>query len=151
MTTGEIELTERAAQPAAVVRGHVAPPDLPEFLRGAFGEVMGALAVQHRSPAGPPYGRYRLAPDGFDVEAGFPTDEAVAASGRVSPAELPGGPVATALHRGGYEDVGTTYEAVTEWLAGHGYQTADDPWESYLDGPMVAEPRTLVCFPVRPA
>lgn len=151
MTTGEIELTEREAQPAAVVRGHVAPPALPEFLRGAFGEVMGALAAQHRAPAGPPYGRYRVTPDGFDVEAGFPTDAMVAASGRVTPAGLPGGPVVTAMHRGGYEDVGATYDAVSAWLAGHGYQTADDPWECYLDGPGVAEPRTLVCFPVRTA
>jgi effector-binding domain-containing protein len=141
----------RSSSPAAVVRGHVAPPGLPEFLQGAFGEVMVALAAQHRAPAGPPYGRYRLTPDGFDVEAGFPTDGVVAASGRVTPAGLPGGPVVTALHRGGYEDVGTTYEAVTEWLAGHGYQTADDPRECCLDGPGVAEARTLVCFPVRAA
>ena len=149
MTTGEIELTQREAQPAAVVRGHVAPPGLPEFLQGAFGEVMRALAAQHLAPAGPPFGRYRLTPDGFDVEAGFPTDREVAASGRVGPAGLPGGTVVTALHRGSYEGVGTTYEAVTAWVAGHGYQPVDDPWECYLDGPEVAEPRTLVCFPVR--
>ena len=151
MATGEIELTEREAQPTAVVRGRVAPPGLPEFLGGAFGEVMGVLSAQHRTPAGPPYGRYRVTPDGFDVEAGFPADGPVAASGRVTPDELPGGPVVTALHLGGYEDVGTTYEAVTAWLAGHGYQAAGEPWECYLDGPEVAEPRTLVCFPVRSA
>ncbi|HEV7211634.1 MAG TPA: GyrI-like domain-containing protein [Blastococcus sp.] len=151
MATGEIELTEREAQPTAVVRGTVAPPGLPEFLAGAFGEVMAVLAAQHLAPAGPPFGRYRVTPAGFDVEAGFPATAAVEASGRVVPAELPGGPVVTATHRGGYETVGTTYEAVTAWLAGHGYQSAGEPWECYLDGPEVAEPRTLVCFPVRAA
>jgi effector-binding domain-containing protein len=151
MTTGEIEVSERPAQPVAAVRGHVATAGLAEFLGGAFGEVMGVFGAQGRVPAGPPYGRYRATGDGFDVEAGFPADGEVVPAGRVAPAELPGGPVATAMHRGDYGGVAETYDAITAWLPAHGYAPAGEPWESYLDGPEVAEPRTLVCFPVRPA
>lgn len=144
-----VTLETRHEQPAAVVRGHVTEAELPAFLGAAFGEVGAAIGTQHAQPAGPPFGRYRLVEDGFEVEAGIPTTRGIAPSGRVEPVLLPGGPVATTLHVGSYAEVAAAYRAVEEWVAGSGYAVDGDPWESYLDGPEVAEPRTLVCFPCR--
>jgi effector-binding domain-containing protein len=149
MTTQQIEITDVVPQAAAVVRGRVPVEMIPAFLGDAFSEVMRVVDDQRRSPAGPPFARYRPRSDGFDVEAGFPVDAAVTRSGRVLPAELPGGPTASALHQGEYSTVAETYEAVTGWLAANGYVPAGPPWESYLDEPSVAEPRTLVSFPCR--
>jgi effector-binding domain-containing protein len=146
-----VTLEQRPEQPAAVVRGHVTVEELPAFLGGAFGEVAAALGAQHLVPAGPPFGRYRLVDGGFDVEAGFPSSGPVSAAGRVEPAELPGGPVATTMHVGSYDDVGAAYQAVTDWVEAAGYVVVGDPWECYLDGPEVPEPRTTVCFPCREA
>lgn len=150
MTTYEIQLVDLAWQPTAAVRGHAAVTDLPAFLGSAFGEVMRVLTEQDRAPVGPPFARYRPTGDGFDVEAGFPTSGPVVASGRVVAGELPGGPVAEVMHRGSYEDVAAAYEAVADWLAQHGCVPLGEPWESYLDGPEVPVPRTLVRFPCRP-
>jgi effector-binding domain-containing protein len=149
MTEVTVELTQTAAQPAAVVRGHVAPAGLPGFLGRAFADVARTLAEQDLEPAGPPFGRYRPTADGFDVEAGFPATGAVRTSERVLGTTLPGGTVATAVHRGSYETVGATYEALSVWLGRHGYVPADEAWESYLDEPGVPEPRTLVHVPCR--
>ena len=65
-------------------------------------------------------------------------------------AVLPGGDVASVIYRGPYSGVGTAYEAVQEWLRQNGYKVSGEPWESYLDGPEVAEPRTIVQFPCTP-
>lgn len=147
MSTVTIDVTHREEQPAAVVCAHAAVAELPAFLGAAYGEVLTALGAQHVAPAGPPFARYRPSGDGFDVEAGFPAARTVTASGRVQPATLPGGDVATSLHRGDYAGVGEVYRAITEWLPAHGYAVAGAPWESYLDGPEVPEPRTLVSVP----
>jgi effector-binding domain-containing protein len=149
MTVSEIAVTEAATRPAAVVRGHTAGADLPAFLGAAFGDVLRTLADQGRQPAGPPFGRYRPTGAGFDVEAGFPADGPVRAAGRVAATELPGGATATVLHRGSYDSVGAAYDALQAWVRDHGYQATGEPWESYLDGPDVAEPRTLVSLPCR--
>jgi effector-binding domain-containing protein len=144
-----VEISETSAQPAAAVRGHAEVAELPAFLGSAFDAALRVLSEQRLTPAGPPFARYRLTGSGFDVEAGFPATGAVRAGGPVVPTELPGGTIATALHRGSYETLGVTYDAVRTWLDEHGYESAADPWESYLDGPEVAEPRTLVSFPCR--
>jgi effector-binding domain-containing protein len=147
MTTRQMELTDQPAQPAAVVRGHVSVDELPAFLGGAFEEVLGVLAAQGREPAGPPFGRYTPAGGGFDAEVGFPSSGAVTGAGRVQATELPGGRTATALHVGGYETIGETYEQLAAWTTSRGCTPVGTPWESYLDGPEVAEPRTLVHLP----
>jgi effector-binding domain-containing protein len=147
--TNEIELVELAPQPTAVVRGEVPAAGLPAFLGAAFGEVMQALSAQGLGPVGPPIGRYVPTAQGFIVEAGFPTTAAVTPVGRVVPIELPGGPAARLLHRGDYSTIAPAYDAVRAWLEAEGYVPAGEPWEAYLDGPDVAEPRTFVYQPCR--
>jgi effector-binding domain-containing protein len=132
-----------------VVREHVDLARLPEFLGGAFSDVMRTLGAQGLTPAGPPFARYHPDADGFDVEAGFPTSEPPVPAGRVDVDMLPGGPAATVLHRGAYEAVADAYDVATRWLADNGYVPAGEPWETYLDEPAVAEPRTIVHMPCR--
>ncbi len=150
MLTYEVALVERAPQPTAVVRAHVVVADLPTFLGQAFGNVLQVLSEQKLAPAGPPFGRFVPSGDGFDVEAGFPATAPVSSVGDVVAAELPGGPTAEVLYRGGYAGVATAYDAATGWIAAHGFVATAAPWESYLDGPEVREPRTLVHIPCRP-
>lgn len=148
----DIDLQELPQQTAAVVRAHVGHQGIGDFLGEAFGEVMGAVGHQGLHPAGPPFGRYRPAEDGgWDIEAGFPVSGAAAPEGRVEPMTLPGGRVAHTTHVGDYGSLSAAYEAVTAWLTGQGYVPAGEPWESYLDEPDVANPRTEVYFPCVPA
>ena len=143
----DVELVSLPAQPAAVVRRHVEHTGIAAFLPEAFGAVQAALAQQHVSPAGPPLARYSLAGNGFDIEAGFPVERPVAPTDRVAAVELPGGPAAQTVHRGDYTGLRGAYEALEMWLADNGYVAAGAPWESYLDGPDVGQPRTLVIYP----
>ena len=145
----EAELTER---PTAVVRGHVPHDGMAGFLGEAFGAVMGTVGRQGLAVDGPPFARYGMADDGgWDIEAGFPVSAPAAAEGPVEPSSLPGGRVARTLHVGPYAGVAAAYSALTAYLGEHGLVPTGGPWESYLDGPEVAMPRTEVCFPCRPA
>jgi len=151
MSPYQVELVELQSQPTAVVRGQVEPAEIQAFLGSVFAEVMQALGDQHLAPAGPPFGRWQMAGAAFEVEAGFPTTGSVTPAGRVEAGELPGGSAASVLHRGDYGAVGAAYEFGATWLEENGYVPMGDPWESYLDGPEVAEPRTLVRFPCKRA
>jgi effector-binding domain-containing protein len=150
MMTYQVELVDLQAQPAAVVRGYqVMESEIPAFLGASFAEVLGILADQGLAPAGHPFARYALADGGFDVEAGFPATRPVRPAGRVDGCELPGGQAARVLHQGSYSGVAAAYQAVSEWVSAYGYVAAEPPWECYLDGPEVAEPRTEIYLPCR--
>lgn len=111
---------------------------------------MRVLAEQGQSPAGPPFGCYLREEGGFKVEAGFPTSGSVRPTGRVQADSLPGGLTARLLYRGDYAGIGAAYEAVEAWLADRGCLPSEPPWESYLDEPGVAQPRTVLQMPCVP-
>lgn len=146
--TYDITVESRTPQPAAVIRARVTRDEIPDLLNNAFPEIFGVLQVQAVPIAGPPFARYGMGEEAFDVTAGFPVAAAVEPEGRVEMGGLPGGEVATTLHVGSYEGLAGAFDAVTEWVAANGRRIAGDPWESYLDGPEVSEPRTMVCFPL---
>jgi effector-binding domain-containing protein len=145
-----VERMDLEAQPTAVIRAHVAVEGVPAFLGGAFGEVMAALAAQGLEVTGPPFARYAVGGEGFDIEAGFPSSAPVSPAGRVEASELPGGPAIVVLHRGSYDDLAAAYRAGEQWQAENHWIATSAPWEAYLDGPDVAEPRTIVHLPCRP-
>jgi effector-binding domain-containing protein len=144
----EMQFVDLQAQHTAVVRGHVKAEQLPEFLGPAFGEVINVLDKQGLHPTGAPFGRYTPTEDGgFDLSVGFPCSDVVEETGRVEPDELPGGRVARTLHVGSYGDVAAAYEAARSWITDEGCVVTGEPWECYLDGPEVPEPRTEVFLP----
>jgi effector-binding domain-containing protein len=147
----ETQFVDLQAQHTAVVCGHVTVEQLPQFLGGAFGEVIAVLDKQGLHPTGAPFGKYRPKESGFDVEVGFPCSDVVKPDGRVEASELPGGRVARTMHAGAYGDVGAAYEAVFAWLTDEGCVTTGEPWECYLDGPEVQNPRTEVFVPCEAA
>lgn len=145
-----IELQQAEPQPAAVMSAHVTLQSIQDFLSRTFCETIAAIQAQGLQPAGMPFGRYIPAGDGLDVVAGFPCSGPIAEQGEVYGIELPGALVATTIHVGSYGSVADAYSSVAAWLSANGYISSGVPWESYLDGPEVAEPRTLVSFPCIP-
>jgi hypothetical protein len=141
----DIELTERHREDTAVVCGRVPHGEVGPFIQSAFGEVMAAIGGI--PIVGPPFCRIDMADDDFLLEVGFPVERPIEAAGRVEPSELPGGTAATLVHVGPYESIAPAYGALHDWMTAHGYSPAGAPWESYLDGPEVAAPRTIVCWP----
>ena len=142
-----IAVEPRAEQATALVAGHVAHDGIPEFLGGAYTELMarGARVGHHRPAVRPLRHRRRRLLDRGGVpgrrtgrghaDGSYPVD--------CPPAWWP-----RPLHVGSYSDLGAAYSALETWLEDTGHTRAGRPWECYLDGPEVAEPRTVVCWPV---
>ncbi len=132
-----IDIVQRVLAPTAtaVVGGSVYPGDISDFLGRAYKSVERALSVQALSPTGPPFARYHRGNGDFDVEAGFPVDRVVEASGDVVASSLPGGTVAVATFVGSYDRVGGAYRELREWVVARGARPQGDPWENYLTDP----------------
>jgi len=151
----QVLVRETIDQPVATVRGHSPVSGMPAFFQGAYGEILGHIGRLGARPAGPPFAIYHdpeFKEDDVDLEVGFPVSEPVASAGRVVGRTLPGGPVASTIHAGPYDEVGPAYRAVAAWVQEHGHEMAGPPREVYLVGPGMAEPaayRTEIVFPVK--
>lgn len=147
------EMRVQTLQPAtaAVVTETLPIATIGPFIGEAVGLVMQALQAQHAFPVGPPFASYHMQGETFVVSAGFPVARPFTADGRVVPMELPGGPTVITMHVGAYDEVAQAYDAIMAWLPSQNLLPAGDPWEQYLDGPEVAQPRTLLHQPVRDA
>lgn len=155
MRTYDIETRTFPAQPAAVVKTTIAVAAIAEWIGGAFHAAATYLTQEGAGPAGPPFARYHcLGDDRFEVEAGFPSTRVVPGNETVTPATLPGGPVAQTLHVGPYDQMTPAYDGLLAWIRDHGCAPAGDAWEVYYSDPVV-EPdpatwRTLIVQPYRP-
>ena len=161
MRTYDIQTEVRNAQVTAVARTTLTVAEFGPWLSKIYPVIAGQLATRHTGPAGPPFARLRSLGDGrFDVEAGFPATDPLAADGpfgavAVVQSELPGGRVAVTTHVGPYDQIEPAYQALAAWLIEHGGEPVGDPWEVYLSGPPT-EPdpatwRTEVLQPYRQA
>ena len=142
----EAEIRELTPQPSAAIR--VTQPMSELDLAALFDEhlpnIAHRLADMGVEPAGPPYGRYHeFGPEHVDVEIGIPVDLPVsnfrtydeAEPGELIASELPGGQVAITIHRGAYDKLSETYDALHDWIHEQGRDEGPGPWESYVDDP----------------
>jgi effector-binding domain-containing protein len=145
-TLADPALVELEAQPTAAVR--LRQPMAGLDLGSAFDRLMPLVAAEIEANGGavggPPFGRYhQFGPDIVDVEIGFPTSAppellplASRKPGEVGTSELPGGPIARAVHLGPYDGLSASYDALHDWIhAQPGFDDGAGPWESYVDDP----------------
>ena len=133
-------VTRRTVEPshALVIRKTVAPSEIASTLAESLPRVFACAQQIGLAFAGPPFTRYvRTGVGIMTIEAGMPT--ATAASGPVGDGidaiELPGGPVAVATHRGGYDKLSETHAAIERWIAAQGHASSGAPWEVYVTDP----------------
>jgi effector-binding domain-containing protein len=142
----EAEIRELTPQPSAAIR--VTRPMSELDLAALFDEhlpnIAHRLADMGVEPAGPPYGRYHeFGPEHVDIEIGIPVDLPVsnfrtydeAEPGELIASELPGGQAAITIHRGAYDKLSETYDALHDWIHEQGRDEGPGPWESYIDDP----------------
>jgi hypothetical protein len=145
--TYDVHTVEIDSQHAAVLSRTCSMEELGPFLSEAFDTVLSALARAAVAVDGKPFARYDMVEGGFRVEAGFPCPAALDLDGDVHTITLPGGMAALTTHVGPYAGVGAAYQAIEAWFASSGHRPTAAPWETYLDGPEVPEPRTTVTWP----
>ena len=97
---------------------------------------MATVAAQGIATAGPWFTHHlRMDPGIFDFEICVPVTAPVAATGRVSPGQLPAAKVARTVYRGPYEGLGAAWGEFNAWIAAKGFTPGPDLWEIYVAGP----------------
>ena len=150
----EFSTTQIESQPILGIRSLARIQDLPDILGAHFGEIYGHVTQSGQQPAGMPLSRYHsMDGESVDLECGIPINTPLQGTHRIKPGELPGGTVATVIHKGPYEGLPQTWSALFEWIGAQGLKPAAAPWEVYLTDPG-AEPdssqwRTQIFFPVQ--
>jgi GyrI-like small molecule binding domain len=155
-------IVELGARPTIAVRLSIpfSELDLSAVFARELPRLAGHLMGAGGSFGGAPFGRYHAWGETVDVEVGTPVAEpldgqpalAHVPAGVIGASELPGGPAVVAIHRGPYDSLSSTYDALRAWIAGQGRVAGEGPWESYVDDPgEVTDPaqlRTEVTFPL---
>jgi AraC family transcriptional regulator len=131
-----IERKEIAPIPFLFVRRQAARSELSQTLAECFGIVFPHCMRAGLQMAGFPLARYPAAGPGLvTVEAGIPLVEPTTAVGEMQYCELPGGPVAFAVHAGPYDQLGDTHAAIERWIREKDLRVASPPWEWYVTDP----------------
>lgn len=152
------QIVEVEARPTVSIRQRVPMNEMTDFFDTSFATLASVLAATKAAPTGAPFALYRGMPtDEVDVEVGFPLDrpvedDVVAANAGTQASTLPGGEVATAVHRGSFDGLGGSWEALAEWISAQGRTMGPMMWEVYLTEPSPdmdpAELRTQLCWPL---
>lgn len=151
----DVTVKEVPAQHAAAIRMRTTLGSISQDVGRGYATIGAALGRAGAAIAGPPYlVMTELADDDTpgEIEVGFPVTAPFGGDGDVTGVELPGGLVATTVHRGPYDEEGPAYQAVEAWVQEHGHVHAGPPREVYLNSPGdVSDPSqyvTEIQFPI---
>ena len=118
-----------------------------ETITGSFRKVKVFLDKEGIKPDGLPITIFTATDDtGFDYEAAVPIAEAPKNSphGDILIGKSPEGPALKFVHRGSYDDLDNTYEAITNYLDDKRLEAKDMFIEEYVTDPVTADVNKLV-------
>jgi effector-binding domain-containing protein len=142
MPATAVTFAKAAPRPSAVVAVTTTWAEFPRLWGQLLGEVYEFVRGCPELATGPEGERWQnvmLYNDQRpDVEVGVLVTGPFEPEGRVIASELPGGEVATAIHRGDYAQLGETHRSVRGYVVAHGRELAGPCWEIY--GHAAADP-----------
>ena len=118
-----------------------------ETIVSAFKTVNGALAKVGVKPAGAPMTIYTATDDtGFKFQAAVPVKDApnLPAESEIKVGKSPTGPALKFVHRGSYDAMDTTYEAITDHLEEKKLEAKELFVEQYMKDPVTTPDDELV-------
>ena len=118
-----------------------------ETLIDVFKSIYGYLEKEGIKPAGPAMAIYTQTDDvGFEYQAAVPIAQApkVAPQGDIALGQAPSGKALKFVHRGSYDDMDTSYEAITNHLDEKRLEAKDIFIEEYLTDPITTPEENLV-------
>src|SRR4051812_42743665 len=118
-----------------------------ETLVETFKNVYGALQKQGLKAAGPPMTIYTATDDtGFEYQAGLPVSEEpkTPLEGGLAVGKSPEGKALKFIHRGSYDAMDSTYEAITNYLDEKRLEARDLFVEFYVTDPLTTPEDSLV-------
>jgi effector-binding domain-containing protein len=133
--TYEFTTHEIVEQQVLSIRDRVEPDAFPAFLGGAFPELFTHVGRHGAVPTGHPFVIYHaFGPELIDAEVCVPIAGRAPIDGRITMHSLPATTVIRTLHVGPYEELGSAYAALSEWVADHGLVATEPVRERYLVG-----------------
>jgi effector-binding domain-containing protein len=127
----QVSLRTVAACPTAVVRRTTTWEEFPRLWRQLLDEVYAFVRAGGAIQQGDNVMLYR--DDAPNVEVGIQVAETFTPHGGVVPSVLPGGQVATTVHRGAYDGLAAAHRAIRAWCVARGHQLSGIRWEVYGD------------------
>ena len=154
--TYECTIHEIPDLPILSIRDQVDPDAFPAFLGGVFPELFGHVGRHGVIAAGHPFVIYHaFGPELIDAEVCVPVSGPAPVDGRILARTLAAATIVRTLHVGPYEELGSAYAALGEWVGDHGYHAAGPIRERYLTGVGDDVPpstyRTELDMPIIPA
>jgi DNA-binding transcriptional MerR regulator len=151
------EVTKKEIAPVrvAAVEAEVDLSAVGAAIGEGFGAIMAVLGPAGVAPVGAPFVIYHDVIDeatSGKIEMCIPVAGEFSPAGRVRAEELPGGPAASTIHKGAYDEIAPAYHAVSEWMSANGFEPAAPPCEVYLNDPTevpVGEQLTEVLWGIR--
>jgi effector-binding domain-containing protein len=140
----EMTLPERTI---VYLKGHTNWDSAFDTLVEAFKTLHGYLDKEHIAPTGAAMTIYTQTDEtGFQFEAAYPIAKAPdnPPKGDIMAGQAPSGKALEFTHRGSYDAMDSTYEAITNYLDDHGLDAKDMFIEEYETDPANADPDKLV-------
>jgi effector-binding domain-containing protein len=140
----EVMLPERMI---VLTKGHANWDSAFDTLIASFKALHGYLDKEGIKPTGAAMTIYTKTDEtGFDFEAAYPIAAAPAnpPPDKIAVGQAPTGKALKFVHRGAYDAMDTTYEAITNFIDDHGIEAQDMFVEQYTTDPPVSTPDRLV-------
>lgn len=134
----QVDVRQLPAQHAAVLELQAHPSNMSSAVKSGYAELAAAITRAGVAFAG---SAFFVMEQVFDddhpaqIRLGFPIALPFPADGDVRCTELAACEVATAIHRGPYDEAGPAYRAIEDWISSHGYVAIGYPREIYLVSP----------------
>lgn len=139
----EVMLPERTI---VLTRGHANWDSAFDTLVASFKVLHAYLEKEGIKPTGPAMTIYTQTDEtGFDFQAAYPVAAAPAnPPDKIAVGQAPAGKALKFIHRGAYDAMDSTYEAITNFLDDHSLDAKDMFIEEYTTDPLVSNPDRLV-------
>jgi effector-binding domain-containing protein len=136
------------ARPTAVWKGSATWDEGFKTIMESFAKINDALAKNGIKPAGRPLAMFTETDDsGFKFDGMIPIEKPADGKTTLSPdvsiGELPAGKVLKFQHRGAYDDIDSTYEAITAYLDEKGLEAKNLVLEEYLNDVKTSDDTSL--------
>lgn len=130
------QILEVNAQRIAFIHVTVPRDEIQKVMGPGVAELMSTLKAQGITPAGPWLTHHlKMQPGIFDLDIAVPVDRAVQETGRVRNGTLPAATVARTIYHGPYQNLGSAWPELDQWIDAQGRKAAAELWETYLTGP----------------
>ncbi|OPZ65179.1 MAG: Bacterial transcription activator, effector binding domain [Firmicutes bacterium ADurb.Bin506] len=139
------EIITTAEQPVLSMRTVTPVEKLPEAIGKTLAAIAPYMAQMGGQPADAPFvAYYNMDMQNLKVEIGFPVAAPLPATAEIEAGSIPAGPKAVGWHKGSYQSIASTYDAMGAWMKEKGVEPAGVVYEYYYNSPMeVAESELL--------